>query len=184
MAAPAARLAILLFALLLLALSGSPVARAADEAGLIAQVMKSTWEKPGAPLTVEPVVVSNSYAMAGWAQGDRGGRALLRREHGKWVVFVCGGDDLKSARAIEGAGVPLADAARLAKLLSAAEARTSPVLLGKFATFQGIVNVAGDPAHGGMAGHGMQGGHGAQQGHGAHDAPAAPVARPAAPASK
>jgi hypothetical protein len=105
----------------------------------VAEVMKSTWDRPDAPLTVEPIVIDGDYAMAGWAQGERGGRALLKRKDGAWRVHVCGGDGLKSAATIETAGVPKATAKRLSAKLARAEAKTAPALLRKFSTFEGVV---------------------------------------------
>jgi hypothetical protein len=37
------------------------------------------FDKPNETLSVGPVVVSGNHAVADWAQGDMGGRALLRR---------------------------------------------------------------------------------------------------------
>ena len=70
----------------------------------IRAVLKATWEKEGAPLAVEPVVVAQGHAIAGWAQGAQGGRALLEKRAGRWVVFVCGGDQLKNAAELIRAG--------------------------------------------------------------------------------
>ena len=57
-----------------------PSARAADspdEAG-IRQVLMTTFDKPEARMQVEPIVVQAEHAVAGWIQGERGGRALER----------------------------------------------------------------------------------------------------------
>lgn len=54
----------------------------------IEQVMKAQFDKPEAPLTVVPVTVEGDYAIAGWIQHDRGGRALLKAEGGNWT-FGC-----------------------------------------------------------------------------------------------
>lgn len=129
--------------------------------------LRATWERPGAPLTVDPVVRVGRFAMAGWVQGDRGGRALLRDEHGKWVTFICGGDGLKAASALREAGVPAADADRLAAAWQAAEAKVSPVLRSRFSLFEGIVRV--DASHGPGNAHGPAS-H-APAGHGASSAP-------------
>lgn len=66
-----------------LLLAAMPVAAMAeDDAGAIRHVMMATFDKPEAPLTVDPVTVRGDLTVAGWAQGDMGGRALLRREEG------------------------------------------------------------------------------------------------------
>lgn len=36
-------------------------------------LMRKTWERPSAPLSVDPVVVVDDHAIAGWIQDDRGG---------------------------------------------------------------------------------------------------------------
>lgn len=43
----------------------------------ITMVMKQLFEKPDAPLSVVPISVDGDYAVAGWIQGGRGGRAFL-----------------------------------------------------------------------------------------------------------
>ena len=129
---------------LLLALSlslGAPLSRAhmADDKAVHPAVMKETWEKPEAPLRVEPIVVVGDHAIAGWVQGDMGGRALLRRKAGAWMVVLCSGDALKSADELKKAAVPADQAATLAKSLADAESRLDPALLVQFAKFEGLV---------------------------------------------
>ena len=51
---------------------------AATDAEQAAKAMRDIWDKPDAPLVVEPVVIEGDYALAGWVQLERGGRALLR----------------------------------------------------------------------------------------------------------
>ena len=68
----------------------------------IRKTMVATWDKPDARLQVGPVVVVSDRAIAGWTQGDRGGRALLGRDaRGQWQVTACGGDGLREARILE-----------------------------------------------------------------------------------
>jgi hypothetical protein len=131
---------------LLLALSlslGAPLSRAhmADDKASIQAVMKGTWEKPEALLRVEPIVVVGDHAIAGWVQGDMGGRALLRRKAGAWMVVLCSGDALKSADELKKAAVPADQAATLAKSLADAESRLDPALLVQFAKFEGLVTM-------------------------------------------
>ena len=131
---------------LLLALSlslGAPLSRAhmADDKASIQAVMKGTWEKPEAPLRVEPIVVVGDHAIVGWVQGDMGGRALLRRKAGAWMVVLCSGDALKSADELKKAAVPADQAATLAKSLADAESRLDPALLVQFAKFEGLVTM-------------------------------------------
>ena len=111
----------------------------ADDKAAIRAVMKGTWEKPKAPLRVEPIAVVGDHAIAGWVQGDMGGRALLRRKAGAWTVVLCSGDALKSADELKKAAVPADQAATLAKSLADAESRLDPALLVQFAKFEGLV---------------------------------------------
>jgi len=123
------------------ALASDPASdRAAVRGALMAQ-----FDKPDARLTVDPVVVSGEAAVAGWAQGERGGRALLFRSGKTWQVAACAGDALKQAKVLREAGVKAADAAVLARDLAAAEARLSAAQRAKFSTFDGFLRM---DAHG------------------------------------
>ena len=118
----------------------------------VRHTMMATFHKPTDPLKVDPVVIRGDHAVAGWIQGDRGGRAVLLREKGNWIITVCGGDGLKQAEALAQTGMPLARAKELAQALALAESRLNSQTVGMFARFEGIVKV--------QAGHG--GHHGAK----------------------
>ena len=133
------------------------------DAGQIRHVMMAQFDKPTDRLSVDAIVVKGDFAVAGWIQSGRGGRAVLVKEKGKWVINVCGGDGLKSAEALAQTGMPAATAQALAKDLAAVEAKLSPDMLKKFAMFDGIVKVG--------AGHGAQAGHAAPAAHAGHAAP-------------
>ena len=65
---------------LLVAVSSAALAQdTSHEQAEIRNLMRATWERPNAPLSVDPVVVHDGYAIAGWVQDERGGRALLRK---------------------------------------------------------------------------------------------------------
>ena len=121
------------------------------DAGQIRHAMMAVFDKPTDRLSVDPIVVKGDFAVAGWIQSGRGGRAVLAKEKGKWVIYVCGGDGIKSAEALAQTGMPAATAQVLAKDLAAVEAKLSPDMLKKFAMFDGIVKV--DAGHGAHAGH-------------------------------
>lgn len=116
------------------------------DAAQIRDVMKATWDKPGQPLVVEPVVSIGDHGVASWVQGDRGGRALVQRRGPTWKVVACGGDGLKSANALKETGMPARTAERLAQLLASAEAKLPPQTVKKFSLFDGIVRM--DTQHG------------------------------------
>jgi hypothetical protein len=131
----------------LLTTSCAPDTTAADDQA-IRQVLMAQFDKPEAPLAVAPVVVQGAHALAGWTQGERGGRALLRREGSLWRVVVCGGDGLKDAAALRDTGLSGDEAAALAKALANAEAPLPAAQRAKFAMFGATVRVeaSGHPA--------------------------------------
>jgi ABC-type amino acid transport substrate-binding protein len=133
------------------------VATPAKEAQGIVQAMKRQFDKPQSPLKVAPVVVEGDWALAGWLQDARGGRALLQKRHGHWVIVVCGGDGLRQADALVHTGMTADMATALAKKLNVAENRLPADTLKQFASFEGMLRVDGDAGHG--AGHGAQGTH-------------------------
>ena len=138
----------LVAACIVLGVSSAPVF-ANDDKHVIAHLMKSMFDTPENPLTVEPVVVLGDNAIAGWVQGDKGGRALLWRVDGQWQIRLCSGDGLKDPKLLENANISAADAATLVAELTAAEAALDPALLAKFSSFQGTMMI--DPAAGHQA---------------------------------
>jgi hypothetical protein len=117
-------------------------AHAADADGdAIRHVLMSTFDKPEARLQVEPVVVVGNHALAGWAQGERGGRAMLYRHGGHWQVALCSGDGLKQAGLLRESGIEAADADALVAALAAAEANLPAALLAKFSSFDGLLRM-------------------------------------------
>ena len=125
---------ILLALALLMMLSGT--ARAASpEAERISHAMKAIWDSPDAPLIVEPIVIEGDYALAGWTQLARGGRALLLNRRGEWNVHMCGDDGLNDVETLTMAGMSAQAAERLVKKTSEAEAKLPAEITAKFATF-------------------------------------------------
>ncbi len=130
-----------------LALLATPCLAASDQ-DMIADVLKATWDKPDAPLLIGPMAVQGDHAVSGWVQGDMGGRALMRRQGGRWIVWLCSGDALREASVLERTGVAAGEASRLAAALAVVEAGVPDEALAKFSRFEGEVFVAGDPNHG------------------------------------
>jgi hypothetical protein len=137
------------------AVHAAPTADAAVRA-----VMMKTWDRPEQRLEVDPVVVVGDHALAGWVQGDRGGRALLRKTAQGWQVHVCGGDGLKDPVALRDAGLEASSARSLVAALSDAESRLPAAQVRRFSLFGKNVVVGPD--------------HGAQAHEAAHAASAAP----------
>ena len=127
---------------LLVAVSSVALAQdTAHEQVEIRNLMRMAWERPNAPLSVDPVVVHDGYAIAGWVQEERGGRALLRKSGPGWEVILCAGDHLRSAETVIATGAPPAVAQLLVAKLVDAEGRLPPERLAKFAMFDAILRM-------------------------------------------
>lgn len=124
------------------ALAGGP----ADDTAAITHVLKAQFDRPEAPLLVQPVVVQGQHAVAGWQQGERGGRALLQRDatsHGGWAITLCAGDGLRQASVTQQAGVLPRDAQALQAALAQAEQRMPAAQRQRLSTFEGVMRVQG-----------------------------------------
>lgn len=128
-----------------------------DAAVDITAKLKAMFETEGHPLAVVPVVVTGDWAIAGWSQDGRGGRALLKRKGEGWSIHLCSGDSLKQADVLTKMGIPAPDAEHLAHHLAEAEKPLPAEKLALLASFEGTVMVEGAE---GEAGH--------QHGHGDH----------------
>jgi hypothetical protein len=58
-------------------IASTVLAQTPDE-GAISNLLHATFDRPEAQLTIAPIVVVGNNAVAGWVQGEMGGRALLR----------------------------------------------------------------------------------------------------------
>ena len=124
-------------------LAGCNEPRPSDPADVkaIQAVMRMTWDKPDAPLTVEPVVVVGHFAVADWSQPALAGRALLQRSADTWSVVLCAGNELLDPAIIEAAGVAPADARLLATQLMQVEKSMAPVRLERIGKFRSLVRM-------------------------------------------
>jgi hypothetical protein len=120
-------------------LAGSALAGPDEDA--VRDLLHSTFDKPDAKLAVGPVVTTAGYAIAGWTQGETGGRALLRNKHGRWTIILCAGDGIRSAEALRHAGIAPHVADELAEALAKAEQTVPPDRLGMFARFEGLLRM-------------------------------------------
>lgn len=112
------------------------------DAQAISTLIRTTWGKPGLEIHVEPVSVSGEYAVAGWVEGQRGGRALLKRSGDAWGVILCSGDGIKTASGLTAAGVPAATAQMLEASIVRQEATLPADTIKKFSMFEGSVPVS------------------------------------------
>lgn len=127
--------------------SPAPPAHADADEHAVAARMHATWDRPGVPLDMEPVVVQEDYAIAGWTQGAMGGRALLRRGNGGWVTVLCAGDGIRDAAGLAAVGMPPVQAAALATKLADAEKGMAAEKLALMASFHGIVRMEAADEH-------------------------------------
>lgn len=67
--------------------------------------LKVMFERPDKPLDIAPVVVQADWAIVGWRQDGRGGRALMKKTHHGWSIYLCSGDSLKDAWTLETIGL-------------------------------------------------------------------------------
>lgn len=128
-------------------------AQSHEPADAIRHMMKSTWDKPQSSVEVEPITIVADYAIAGWTQDDMGGRALLRRKGGAWVVTLCAGDQLKQVEALHMAGIDDDVARRLVAATAENEAKLAPARLAMFSRFKGLVTIDEQGSHTGHDGH-------------------------------
>ena len=126
--------------------ASSAFAQSADQAA-ISQLLHGMFDRPGSQLTVAPIVVSGDNAIAGWTQGDMGGRALLRKKQQIWTLILCAGDEIKSRDALAKVGIPVQDAAILDRDLAAAESALPPQQVAMFSRFQGVMMMDGSDSH-------------------------------------
>jgi len=85
---------------------------------------------------------------AGAEDGQRGGRALLRKGAQGWRVVLCAGDSLLDARTLRSAGLNESEAERLSQATRSSEQGLPAERVRQFALFQGVVKAATDAAHG------------------------------------
>lgn len=138
-------LAFLLFAGLTLFMCKS-IADVAQHTAIESRI-KVLWETPDHPIQVPVIVVSGNYAIVDWIQQPKGGRALLKQQHGHWHTLMCGDANLKQPRHLVAAGVPEADADKLTLALTQAEASLTLDEQTTINSFVGMVDLLKAPHH-------------------------------------
>jgi len=116
-------------------------ARADGDEDVVRDLLMRTFDKPDSRLVVGPIVIARDHALVDWSQAATGGRALLRRSRNIWELVLCSGDGIRSAKALQQAGVPAADAHSLSKALAAAEKAVAAERLKLFSSFEGTVRM-------------------------------------------
>ncbi len=125
--------------------SGHDMSAMVDTTGMtdpeaIAAIMKAQFETPESPLTVDPISVEGDHALASWAQDGKGGRALLERRDGQWVIVLCGGADLRMPEFLGKNGVSAADT--LSAMFNAAEDALGEDKVKLYSSFEGVVMIS------------------------------------------
>ncbi len=105
----------------------------------ITAIMKAQFDTPENPLSVDPVVIEGDAALASWAQGDKGGRALLARHDGKWQITLCGGADLRMPEFLGKHGVSAAET--LSQMFNDAEDKLGAEKVTLSSSFEGVVMI-------------------------------------------
>lgn len=126
--------------LIALAIVAGPAFAGPDE-DAVRHLLHAIFDKADTKLVVEPVVVAAGYAIAGWTQGEMGGRTLLQDKHGRWTLILCAGDGIKSADALRQAGLAPDTATTLAQALAQAEQTVPADRLAMFSRFEGLVRM-------------------------------------------
>jgi hypothetical protein len=119
----------------------SVAAEPATAESAVRQALMAEFDKPDARLQVPVVAVAGDAAVASWAQGERGGRALLFRKGQAWRIALCAGDGLKGTQLLRDAGVAPGAAQSLSKSLADAESRLPASQRAKFSSFDGLVRM-------------------------------------------
>jgi copper(I)-binding protein len=110
----------------------------------IEAVLKARFDTPEHPLTVAPITVQGEVAIAGWAQGGKGGRAFLRRDGEGWFVELCAGKGLLMPETLTGLGLSETDAGALLAGVTAAEAGLGAETIALFDGFDGELFIGRD----------------------------------------
>lgn len=129
-----------------IALAGAPSLHAEESVDqkAIHTVIHAMFDRPDAELIIEPVTVESDFAVAGWVQGEMGGRAFLHREAGNWVLLLCTGDEILSSAALQQSGMSAEAADRMLAAITEDEKTVAPERLRMFASFQGIMRMDGN----------------------------------------
>lgn len=119
-----------------------------SDAEQIAGMLKLAFDRPEAPLTVEPVVISGDWAVAGWAQDSSGGRGLMKKDAQGWFVLMWSGTAFRDAGKLMAAGDPNHDARSIAAMLEEEEGKLGAAATALFDGFEGMVEVGRAGHHG------------------------------------
>lgn len=124
------------------------IAASTDQIEIINTISR-IYDKPNLKVTTNPISINENFAIADWTQGDRGGRALLKKDNGHWAIITCGADEIKDLKNLKDAGISTNVAKALIEQLNQLEKSIDPNQIHLFSLF-GTKN---DPKHAEHHGH-------------------------------
>ena len=114
----------------------------------IKALISKTFDQPNLKVQTTPIVIEGKVAIADWTQGQKGGRALLRRKHADWEIIACGGAGFKDPSAITATGISKEIANNITAKLKTAESSLSPQKIKQLDLFDGVVTMSHGMQHG------------------------------------
>jgi hypothetical protein len=132
----------LLMAIFAITTCSISVAASTDQIEIINTISR-IYDKPNLKVITSPISINENFAIADWTQGNRGGRALLKKDNGRWAIITCGADELKDLKNLKDAGISPNAAKVLVEQLNQLEKSIDPHQMYLFSLF-GTKN---DPKH-------------------------------------
>ena len=114
----------------------------------IKALISKTFDQPNLKVQTTPIVIEGKVAIADWTQGQKGGRALLRRKHADLEIIACGGAGFKDPSAIASAGISKEIANNITAKLKTAESSLFPQKIKQLDSFDGVVTMGHGIQHG------------------------------------
>jgi hypothetical protein len=114
----------------------------------IKALISKTFDQPNLKVQITPIVIEGKVAIADWTQGQKGGRALLRRKHADWEIIACGGAGFKDPNAIAAVGISKEIANNITAKLKVAEAVLVPQKIKQLDSFGDVVTMIHGIQHG------------------------------------
>lgn len=107
----------------------------------VTQAIKLHWEQPNQPVEVLAVAVEKEFAIADWIQGERGGRAVLRKNNEDWQTLACGDAQIKNAQTLTQYGLSLPQAQAIVQQLQLEEQHIPAEKLQLIDEFSNVVDM-------------------------------------------
>jgi len=114
----------------------------------IRELISKTFDQPNLKVEIAPIVIVGKVAIADWIQGQKGGRALLKRKHADWEIIACGGAGFKDPGSITAAGISREIASNITAKLKTAESSLSAQKIKQLDSFDGVVTMGHGMHHG------------------------------------